>query len=546
MPAVVVRTLAEWLAGNGGSLVAGATPPGLERAIEGVARPRRFIQRDLDSLDVHDIVLAAIDAFPPTADLPLHTLISLLAESQAGLIVAGLPPRDDAQDQRPYQTADALAFPLFSVPFATDLTVLARQIDDLLRAQQTELERSVREAQGVLTRARHAEDSLANLSRAFANHTQLTVCVEDEHRVLLSFVLPDGVPYDEGAVQQALSSYAARRTIRGATPDGLGEDIPVQRHLPGDLARAIVPLRQEATPTAYLSLLGPEAQLSHREVALLWRVAPLFGAVITQARVAAQTAQRTPADDLWDVLSGTQPETELAQLALAHQVDLTQPWLIGLVASTLAEEQTPTWAHDHADRLARTLPAHWAMPRQNAVAVVLGAAQTTDEALRHLLQQVAGDAPLAAFVLGLGRGGLGVSGLRQSLREAEQALRAAHHEPERRIMRYADLGVLRLLLPLQDSGKLTEFYQDTLAPLIHADHQDALLATLEQWLTAHGNLTEAARRLNLHRNTLMYRLHRIEELLGGSLDDADRRLALHLALKIWHMQPHAPDHASGK
>ncbi len=34
----------------------------------------------------------------------------------------------------------------------------------------------------------------------------------------------------------------------------------------------------------------------------------------------------------------------------------------------------------------------------------------------------------------------------------------------------------------------------------------------------------------------MYRLRRIEELLGVSLDDPDVRLALHLALKIRQMR----------
>ena len=47
-----------------------------------------------------------------------------------------------------------------------------------------------------------------------------------------------------------------------------------------------------------------------------------------------------------------------------------------------------------------------------------------------------------------------------------------------------------------------------------------------------GSPTDAADRLHLHRNTVLYRLGRIEDLLGADLRNAEVRLALHLALKI--------------
>ena len=47
-----------------------------------------------------------------------------------------------------------------------------------------------------------------------------------------------------------------------------------------------------------------------------------------------------------------------------------------------------------------------------------------------------------------------------------------------------------------------------------------------------GNKAEAARRANLSRPALYARIARIESVLGVSLEDADSRLAVHVAL-LW-------------
>lgn len=100
------------------------------------------------------------------------------------------------------------------------------------------------------------------------------------------------------------------------------------------------------------------------------------------------------------------------------------------------------------------------------------------------------------------------------------------------VARAVDLGVYRLLLALRDTGALAPFVERTLGPLL-ADQRtgDALVETLEAFFAANGNLSEAARRLHLHRNSLLYRLHRARELLGQDLDDAELRLTLQLAIK---------------
>jgi len=59
-----------------------------------------------------------------------------------------------------------------------------------------------------------------------------------------------------------------------------------------------------------------------------------------------------------------------------------------------------------------------------------------------------------------------------------------------------------------------------------------LVESLFAWLSRHGQWDTAAADLGVHRHTLRYRMRRVEELLGRSLDDPDLRAELWVALRV--------------
>jgi DNA-binding PucR family transcriptional regulator len=63
------------------------------------------------------------------------------------------------------------------------------------------------------------------------------------------------------------------------------------------------------------------------------------------------------------------------------------------------------------------------------------------------------------------------------------------------------------------------------------DHPD-LVATAAAFLDHAGNVQRAAAELRIHRQTLYYRLRRIEQLTGLDLGDGRARLRLHLAVTL--------------
>jgi hypothetical protein len=91
-----------------------------------------------------------------------------------------------------------------------------------------------------------------------------------------------------------------------------------------------------------------------------------------------------------------------------------------------------------------------------------------------------------------------------------------------------------LLFPLRDSPELHAFYAEYLGALESYDarHGTELIRTLEGFFAHHGNHVRAADALHLHRNTLLYRLARIQSISGLDLDDAEVRLAVQVALRL--------------
>jgi purine catabolism regulator len=123
--------------------------------------------------------------------------------------------------------------------------------------------------------------------------------------------------------------------------------------------------------------------------------------------------------------------------------------------------------------------------------------------------------------------------LREAMRTVDiAASMAADVSPS---LHFARLGALRLIFHLADNPELRAFQRDVLGPLEVSDssRRSEFVRTLDAFLRAGGNHMRAARDLNVHRNTLIYRLERIQELLGDAdLEDPEMRLNLQLALKI--------------
>lgn len=98
---------------------------------------------------------------------------------------------------------------------------------------------------------------------------------------------------------------------------------------------------------------------------------------------------------------------------------------------------------------------------------------------------------------------------------------------------FTDLGLERILYK-HDLQDLIEYYNHTLGSLLEHDknHDGNLIETLEVLAANQFDMGKTAKASFLHRNTLRYRVKRIEEILNMKLDDLHVRLDIMAAFKI--------------
>lgn len=151
---------------------------------------------------------------------------------------------------------------------------------------------------------------------------------------------------------------------------------------------------------------------------------------------------------------------------------------------------------------------------------------------RHIRRLIVKNIPDIMISIGIGNFYPEIKGLRQSYKEASQAIKIGKKiYRENGVYHYDELGIFKILVELDNYDVLKEFRQEILGPVLDESGAE-LLETVDVLLNNLGNKTQAAAELNIHRNSLNYRIKKFSELLGRDLNNSDNLLDIYLAIKI--------------
>lgn len=105
---------------------------------------------------------------------------------------------------------------------------------------------------------------------------------------------------------------------------------------------------------------------------------------------------------------------------------------------------------------------------------------------------------------------------------------------KRPFARFDEMGLFQLLFNISDTDLLRRHWRQYLGKLEDYDreHNTEYLETLHMFLLTDCNLLDTAAHLHTHRNTVIYRVKRIREILDSPLDTAPIKFNLMLAFYV--------------
>ena len=504
---------------------------GLDRRVTWATRMRARLPA-FESVRGGELALLSLSRLRRLDETLPHLLDSLFKAGVAGVAVAA--PSLESLDQDAIHLANSLRFPLLLLPAGAMLEEIEREVITFVVGFRGENERKATEISHQLMQLSAHGAGIPGISEQLARLSDKWIVVQDAAMNVRYQAVPP-----------------AYRTFR----DEPLNDESLQRV---GLARNMMPVSARQGVVGWLSMIGHEGEFDYLERHILGLVTPILALEFARERERSEVESRYQYEALMDVLQGNyaQAEEMVARARLlGYDLSAMQlPVVFELAPDEpdYAQSALPwQWQQRLREELLRAWPAAWIASETRRLIALLpldGAADDkipleSEQAIltgleRALARARQGREASPAYSGGVGYTARALSDIPQSYQQAQQALEIGRRLfGNGKLHSFAQLGIYRLLFHLHGHHDLAAFYEETLGPLLDADTRGSIdpIGTLEHFFRYNGNLSETARAMHLHRNSLLYRLSRIEELLGHSLEDAEVRLSLQIALKIRHV-----------
>ncbi len=476
--------------------------------------------------------------------LTLADAIQQLASFNVAAIAVTSAPGIRARD-----VADAAGITLLVLPRSTDLGPLERQTARFISEQRRAIQHRGQEVTRRLMELAIAGEPLEEQVSTLAQLASRTVVVEGRDGRLLAAHTPDG-NRPGPSVDETIRTTRDRvgPWLRSVATTSAAEPATTVLDGHNGWRRVVAPVVGRDGLLGSLSLVV-EGSTSTADQILTARGAAACAVTMARDQAAAYARREVELNVLDEILDGAlRSEISLQQQLKRLGHDIEQPHVALLVRANTEDGVNRVRARrwpmleEGVHRAAARHGAKLLWRVRGSIAEVLWPIQEgTDisevaEALREEVRTALGHEGLQEAVsVGVGRIGSGFGGVRQSHHEARQALMLGKRvRGSGQVTLFDQLGVYRLIFAAEHLPEMQGFLEETLGSLVayDAQHGADLVRTLEAFFQANCSPKETAQLLQVHRNTVLYRLDRIGAIMQVDLGDPDTRLRLHLALHV--------------
>lgn len=466
-----------------------------------------------------------------------------LADADVAGTVIFQPLTEDA-----VETAEVLDMPILQAPDNTAVRELNQTIASLLIDRQTATSERAMQLYRRLSEMSREGQGLQAMTDVMRNLTGNIVLVQDKRLEIQAISWPEDTKVDKDALIEALQQrdqlppiLRNRKAAARARQSYWQQILPVE-----NMGRLISPIISGDRARGYLSVLGTSLDLL--DSLTVEHGAAACALEMAKAKAVSEAKKALRGDFLEGLLAGTLPQREIKRLEGRLDHNTQEPHAV-MTLSWLSPEDAPSLR-----RLETTIG--WLLTNHTRPALVhiyggqhicifqaLKEDAEMDSAYdlaRRLLEQVEAEYSDAHLIGGMSGPAATLTDWPQTYKEALQAMQVAQRLGlTDQIVEFNSLGIYQLLCELEEYSAVQEFADQVIGPLAEYDeqHRGSLVKTIEAYFNHHGNISRTAESLFVHRNTLLYRMERIQELTEQDLNNADMRLAMHLALKLWRLRP---------
>ncbi|MEO1162193.1 MAG: helix-turn-helix domain-containing protein [Chloroflexota bacterium] len=466
-------------------------------------------------------------------------LVRWAADQKASAIVL-----TDSLSPSALAEAKAYGLPVMTLPINNHPRSVEKTVVSLLVDQQGQIERRGTQIYRQLTQISSRNEGMAELISAMARLTGKAVVIQDKRMSVTEYTLQPQFVGSWDDIEVFLKQgdklpveFQDRHRLNEADNTVLMQSLP----MPG-IARLVSPVVTKGVGRGYLSIIGTDNDIDDIDLLVAEHGAAACALEMAKLKAVSETEKRLRGTFLDRLLIGDVNQQEAVRQGERFEHDMTSVHM-ALVMSWRGDEppsnrRLETMINSILD-VQRSNALVWQREREEEV-VVFHATDSEDPIDNSLklanafAKEINRQYPSSRLAIGLGQPAKDVSAWRTSYRDAVQARDLAIRLQTDTPLYIGDLGVYQLILSLSDREKLMDFTNTTLGKLTEYDlRQNAdLIKTLEAFFTCHGNLSQTAEMLIVHRNTLLYRMNRINEIAEIDLNRPETRLAIHLALTI--------------
>lgn len=463
------------------------------------------------------------------------------------------------------EEANRCGFPIVEIPFRYSLANISNVINNaLFKREDTMLKKLINihdKMMGCVLMGGGVDELVAQTSALISNPV---ILVDSKWRLLSYKEHPDNTKRLQDYIPLAKKERAFPREFISDIPYSISEFTKsIKRRFPneeGEIICRILPVAANKTIYGYLVVWESVSKMQFIDYMAMESAASSIAMERIKTRQMEEMRHHMRQDFFDELLSGKiESVSAVNSLAEIHNMN---PQKAYVCVVTRVSEDNEHYAGPHTaskddfnqlkERLLSVIESVAYTAHRNVVSIHRGnlllsfckvgkedqgrkASQFLREFVEDIYHSLVSTCPELRFQIGVGSVCSEFLEMKKTYMQAQEAIKISTDlKNSSPICYFDDMIIYHFLETAVSREALQDFYDASLRKLSDYDEQNHtdLVETLNQYFLCNGIVSVAAKKMFLHRNTLIYRMEKIKDILGSELNDPQELLQLQIGLKI--------------